>query len=263
MIYENIMKKNIVAGLGEIGMPILKLISRQSATVGYDTNPKLVNHRQLSRYESLETEVLHVCIPFSKFETNVRTLFKQFKPGLIVIHSTVPPGTTAKIQKRLPVPVIYSPTRGVHGRMLKDLRRYTKCFALERDAPRSRWAVSRFTKLMERCNVRTERMSKPITLELAKIVVDTSYYGWLINYAQISKVIADRHGVDYDEMWKFSNEIHKYLGNRPKMFPGVIGGHCVLQNLELVDEKSLYRIGNINKMFAGERRTHKKTPSGK
>lgn len=146
--------------------------------------------------------------------------------------------------------------------MLKDLRRYTKCFALEGDAPKSRWAASKFTKLMEKCNVRTERVSKPITLELAKIVVDTSYYGWLINYAQISKMIADRHGVDYDEMWKFSDEIHKYLGNRPKMFPGVIGGHCVLQNLKLVDEKSLYKISNINKMFVGEQQTHEKTPSG-
>lgn len=256
------MKKNIVAGLGEIGSPILKLISKQCTTVGYDTNPELVNHRQHDTYGILETEILHVCIPFSKFETNVRALFKKFKPEMIVIHSTVSPGTTAKLQKRLPVPVLYSPTRGVHGRMLKDLRRYTKCFALERDAPKSRWATTKFTRLMEKCNVRTERVSKPITLELAKIVVDTSYYGWLINYAQISKMVADRHGVDYDEMWKFSDEIHRYLGNRPKMFPGVIGGHCVLQNLELVDEKSLYKIGNINKMFAGKQHTHEKTPSG-
>ena len=29
------------------------------------------------------------------------------------------------------------------------------------------------------------------------------------------------------EMWLFSDEIHKLLGNRPKMYPGdYIGGHC-------------------------------------
>jgi hypothetical protein len=39
-------------------------------------------------------------------------------------------------------------------------------------------------------------------------------------------VIAKKYGVDYDEMWSFSDDIHKFLGNRPKLFPGFIGGHC-------------------------------------
>ena len=219
-------KKNIVAGLGEIGGPILKLISKHCTAAGYDSNPKL-SDRHLDRYGDLETEMLHVCIPFSEFERNVCALFERFRPGLVVIHSTIPPDTTAKLQKMLPVPIIYSPVRGVHSRMLKDLKRYTKYFALEADAPRSRWAASAFSRLMGSCGIKTERMSKPVALELAKIVVDTSYYGWLINYAQLSKMIADKHGVDYDEMWKFADEIQKYLGNRPKMFPGIIGGHCL------------------------------------
>jgi hypothetical protein len=49
---------------------------------------------------------------------------------------------------------------------------------------------------MKKCNVKTKQMSSPITLELAKIVVDTTYYGWLINYAQISNLIAKKHGVE-------------------------------------------------------------------
>ncbi len=52
-------------------------------------------------------------------------------------------------------------------------------------------------------------VSKPITLELAKIVVDTSYYGWLITYAQLSNMIAIKNNIDYDEMWSFADEIHK------------------------------------------------------
>ena len=64
-------------------------------------------------------------------------------------------------------------------------------------------------------------MSKPETLELAKILCDTSYLGWLINYSQISNMIAKSYGVDYDEN-KFSDEIHKFLGNRPKLYPGFI-----------------------------------------
>ena len=39
------------------------------------------------------------------------------------------------------------------------------------------------------------------------------------------------------------------LGNRPKMFPGFIGGHCVIPNLELMDENSLNQINKINEFF--------------
>ncbi len=85
--------------------------------------------------------------------------------------------------------------------------------------------------LNDELGIKTKKISTPLTLELSKIVVDTSYYGWLINYAQISKIIADKFHVDYDEMWTFSDEIHKFLNNRPKMFPGFIGGHCVIPNL--------------------------------
>ena len=247
------MKKNIVAGLGEIGGPMLKLISKHCMAAGYDTDPKQAEPGKLDMYKNQRTETLHVCIPYYRFGARVSALVKKFDPELVVIHSTIPPNTTSRLQKRMPIPVIYSPTRGVHGRMIKDIQRYTKYFSLEKNAPRYRWAAATFTKLMKKCNVKTKSMSSPITLELAKIVVDTSYYGWLINYAQISKMIADRHGVDYDEMWKFSDEIHKYLGNRPKMFPGFIGGHCVIPNLELVDEEQLYSIDRINNIFANSK----------
>jgi len=93
-------------------------------------------------------------------------------------------------------------------------------------------------------------MSDPITLELAKIVVDTTYYGWLINYAQLSNIVARKHNVDYDEMWQFSDEIHKFLGNRPKMFPGFIGGHCVIPNLSLINEESFWQIDKINNLYS-------------
>jgi len=93
-------------------------------------------------------------------------------------------------------------------------------------------------------------MSKPETLELAKIVCDTSYLGWLVNYAQISNVIAKDFNVNYDEMWEFSDEIHKILGNRPKMFPGFIGGHCVIPNLELIHNQTLDLINKMNNTYA-------------
>ena len=172
--------------------------------------------------------------------------------------------------------------------MLRDLKRYVKFYSIYDDAPNSKWASKTFQNRLKKSNIKYQKMSNPLTLELAKIlgenpppigvnlvlfdgedmgirgenetfcqgsryfakiICDTSYYGWLINYAQISKIITEKENVDYDEMWKFSDEIHKILKNRPKMFPGFIGGHCVIPNLELINDNSLNQISTINDIF--------------
>jgi len=248
-----------VAGLGEIGSPILKIISKNVPVVGYDLNKKLMNKKKPSKYQNLETSFLHICIPFTtNFTSSVISLYKKFNPEAIVIHSTVSPYTTKKLQAKLNIPIIYSATRGVHKRMLNDLRRYTKFYSIESNAPRKNWASINFSKLMKKCGIKTKKMSSPLTLELAKIIVDTSYYGWLINYAQLSNMIAIQNKVDYDEMWSFADEIHKFLGNRPKMYPGFIAGHCVIPNLELIDHKTLNLINEINSDYAHVLKKRKK-----
>ena len=134
--------------------------------------------------------------------------------------------------------------------MLKDLKRYTKFFSISKNAPRKKWAVSNFRSKFQKAGVKTKKMSKPETLELAKIICDTSYLGWLVNYAQISNNIAKEFNVNYDEMWEFSDEIHKILGNRPKLYPGFIGGHCVIPNLELIHNQTLDLISKMNNTYA-------------
>ena len=245
------MKKDIVAGLGEIGLPILKLISKKESAAGYDLDKKLMNEKKFKKLEKLQTRFLHIAIPVTKnFKSNVIELHDKFLPEYIVIHSTIIPGTTEQIQKKLKIPIIFSATRGVHKRMLKDLQRYTKFFAISKTAPKKELAVIQYRKTMKKCGIKTQRMSKPETLELAKILCDTSYLGWLINYAQLTNTIAIQHNVDYDEMWKFSDEIHELLGNRPKMFPGFIGGHCVIPNLDLMQNQTLNLIKTINQKYS-------------
>jgi len=247
---NKIMKKDIVAGLGEIGLPILKLITKNENVVGYDLNKKLMDEKKFMKFECVQTRFLHITIPVNKnFNSNVIHLYKKFQPECIVIHSTISPGTTEVIQKKLNIPLIFSATRGVHKRMIRDLQRYTKFFAISKNAPKKDWAVYQYRKTMKKCGIKTHQMSKPETLELAKILCDTSYLGWLINYAQLTNTIALEHNVDYDEMWKFSDEIHEILGNRPKMFPGFIGGHCVIPNLDLIQNQTLELIKTINKKY--------------
>ena len=244
------MKKDVVAGIGEIGKSILKILSKDNIVVGFDLNPDLMDKRKIERYKNLKTSFMHIAIPVTgKFINDVLKLYKKFQPECIIIHSTIRPGTTKILQQKLPIPVIYSATRGVHKRMIYDLKRYTKFFVISPNAPRGKWASSRYVKMMKRCGIKTKKMTKPETLELAKIICDTSYLGWLVNYAQLSNMIANEYGVNYDEMWSFTEEIQKFLGNRPKMYPGIIGGHCVLPNLVLINNEKLDQIKKINSYY--------------
>ena len=134
--------------------------------------------------------------------------------------------------------------RDRHKRFLNDIKKYTKFISFD-DAN----IDSKIKKDLENRFEKVDWMSTTKTAELAKILVDTTYYGWLINYAQITKMICEKEDVDFEEMWKFADEIHENLGNRPKMFPGIIGGHCVIPNLNLVEYENLDMIKTINEMY--------------
>ena len=247
------MKKDVVIGLGEIGLPIYKILSKHFPVEGVDINPVL--NKEKSSLKDHDIDFVHFCIPFSKnFFNIIKKYEKKLNPEAIVIHSTISPKTTEKLQKMIKSPVLYSATRGVHKRMLNDLKRYTKFYSVYNSASNANRVSKMYEQRMKKCGIKTKKLSDPLTLELAKIVVDTSYYGWLINYAQISKIISDKYGVNYDEMWSFSDEIHKFLKNRPKMFPGFIGGHCVIPNLELIDNELLNQIDKINKNFGKKKK---------
>src|SRR4029077_7995535 len=129
----------------------MQLISKNILTAGYDKNEKLIDNKKYQRYVHLKTRLLHICIPFSKkFAEDVVNLSKRFQPEGIIIHSTISPGTTQKIQSLLSIPIIYSATRGVHKRMLNDLKRYTKFYAIEQNAPRKNWTITTYEQLMKK-----------------------------------------------------------------------------------------------------------------
>ena len=44
-----LLKKDVVAGLGEIGNPILQLISKVHPTIGYDINDSLVDKTKIKK----------------------------------------------------------------------------------------------------------------------------------------------------------------------------------------------------------------------
>ena len=238
---------DIILGMGEVGETLFDLlVDRKFDCIGIDLeSSKCKNYNENKIIEN--PQYLHVCLPgeLEKFTDIVIEWINKIKNiQVVVIHSTVKPGTTKSIQERSSIPILFSPVRGVHRRFLDDIKKYTKFISFDNTE-----INSEIKKDLENRFEKVEWMSTTKTAELAKILVDTTYYGWLINYAQITKMICEKENVDFDEMWKFADEIHENLGNRPKMFPGIIGGHCVIPNLNLVEYENLDVIKTINEMY--------------
>jgi len=238
---------DIILGMGEVGETLFDLlVDRKFDCIGIDLNDsKCKNYTENEIIEN--PQYLHVCLPgeLEKFTDIVIEWINKIKNiQVVVIHSTVKPGTTKTIQERSSIPILFSPVRGVHRRFLDDIKKYTKFISFDDTE-----INSKIKKDLENRFEKVDWMSTTKTAELAKILVDTTYYGWLINYAQITKMICEKENVDFDEMWKFADEIHENLGNRPKMFPGIIGGHCVIPNLNLVEYKNLDMIKTVNEMY--------------
>jgi UDP-N-acetyl-D-mannosaminuronate dehydrogenase len=238
---------DIILGMGEVGETLFDLfVERNFECIGIDVNDsKCKNYSKNSIIEN--PEFLHVCLPgeltgFEDITSNWIDNLKDLKA--VLVHSTVIPGTTKNIQKKSKVPILFSPIRGVHKRFSEDIKKYTKFISSDTDL------IDQSIKSdLEKRFHKIDWMSTTKTAELAKILVDTTYYGWLINYAQITKMICEKEGVDFDEMWKFADEIHENLSNRPKMYPGIIEGHCVIPNLNLMDFENLNTIKKINELY--------------
>jgi len=238
---------DIILGMGEVGETLFDLlVDRKFDCIGIDLDDsKCKNYTENEIIEN--PQYLHVCLPgeLEKFTDIVIEWVNKIKNiQVAVIHSTVKPGTTKTIQEKSSIPILFSPVRGVHRRFLDDIKKYTKFISFDGTE-----INSKIKKDLENRFEKVDWMSTTKTAELAKILVDTTYYGWLINYAQITKMICEKENINFDEMWKFADEIHENLGNRPKMFPGIIGGHCVIPNLNLVEYENLDMIKTVNEMY--------------
>ena len=212
----------VVVGLGEVGRPILELVSQEHEAVGVDVSPPVGRIEQV--------DVLHVCYPFEidDFVGDTTRYIELYKPALTIINSTVGIGTTRAIGERTGTGVVNSPVRGKHAHMLEELRLYTK-FVGATDPHAGEQAAQHFQSV----GVKTKILSSPEATELAKLT-ETTYFGLLIAWAQEVERYCAQVGADYNEVVSFYQEI-KYLPP-VKYFPGIIGGHCVMPNIKILSK---------------------------
>jgi len=213
-------KAVLVVGLGEIGRPILQLLSERYTVTGVDIEP-------LSR-PIQNLDVMHICFPFEirDFVGDTARYIERFRPALTVINSTVAVGTTRAVAERTGAELVHSPVRGKHARMLDELQKYTK-FVGGIDSSSSKHAAEHF----QAAGLKTKILAAPEATELAKLT-ETTYFGLMVSWAQEVERYCDLSGLSYEEIVSFYDEIPFFPST--KYFPGVIGGHCVMPNIQIL-----------------------------
>jgi len=231
-------EKVLIIGLGEIGHTLFALLNetKESFVVyGLDLdNSKMKALGQSKEKITGKIDTLHVCLPCGsqeKFSEVVEGYVDQFNPKLAIINSTVPPGTTLKVAEKCKCLVAHSPARGVHKsaeHMIWEMKRWTK-YVGGANAAAAKAAQMHFKKL----GLKVKVLKSCRETELAKLF-ETTYRAWMIACFQEMHRISKAFDADFNETVDFLEDTHRVRFDRPIMFPGVIGGHCLIPNTELL-----------------------------
>ncbi len=231
----------LIIGLGEIGHTLFALYREakeakdEFAVYGLDVDQEKMKALGQSKDNvPAKVDTLQVAIPCGsplKFVETISGYVNQYKPKLTVINSTVPPGTTLKVAANCKCLVAHSPSRGVHitdEHMVWEMKRWTK-YVGGADTAASKAAKAHFEKL----GLKVKALKSCRETELAKLF-ETTYRAWMIACFQEMHRISRAFDADFDEAVDFLEDTHKERLDRPVMFPGVIGGHCLIPNTELL-----------------------------
>lgn len=222
--------KSLIIGNGQIGSAIHEVL-------GGDVQDKEVVY--CGKYD-----ILHICFPYSReFIDEVRKYKNINDPEYIVIHSTVPIGTSSIVG------AFHSPMRGVHPNLAKSLRIFVKYLAPHSNVLKTYFEIH---------GIKIKEVDKPETTEFTKIY-GTTQYGVNILLEKWAYKFCKENGLDYDIAYIDANETYKEgyeklgMGNvaRPilKHIDGKIGGHCVVQNCDLLDSPFTELIKKMNDSF--------------
>lgn len=212
--------KNLVIGLGQIGSAIKEVLNCDA----YDPYKGITDVQDYY-------DTLHVCIPYSDdFIAQIQDYQFKFRSNLTIIHSTVPIGTSDILHS------VSSPVRGVHPHLVEGVRTFIKYFGGTKSATAG--------KIFSDLGIQVYNHEDSRTIEALKLW-DTTVYGFNIVLEKAIYEYCKENNLDFDTLYTHSNrtynEGYEKLGmSQFKKYvlthkDGKIGGHCVINNCDLVD----------------------------
>ena len=177
---------HLIIGHGEVGTAIKDIIK--------DSGNKfdiLIN--DLSPQEETSFDFIHLCYPDSPNFVKIAQAYtkKYTSPdSIIIIHSTINPGTTQKVAEFFPR-VAYSPIRGTHPNLKLHILHFQK-FVATTDSS----VAEEVEKLYETLNIPINlTIEDPISLEFAKNL-NTTFFMHLIIFTQAVAKLARDHDLN-------------------------------------------------------------------
>ena len=222
-----------IIGYGEVGKAIEKL-----AKPKYNVYCRDLSFDQIGDHP---IKILNLCFPYGPmFVPTAVTAIMGLKPKLVIIHSTVKPGTTRSIYHQTHIPIAHTPIMGVHPHLAKYQKAFSKIIGAI-DEPTFSRVKAFWTNLGAK---KTIRFDRPEESELGKIIC-TTYYGWNIVFNKAVKQLSTKHKVNFEQIYHQINQVYNagYKTTLPhvtrpdlKFVEGKIGGHCVLPNAAFMQE---------------------------
>lgn len=228
------MRKILIAGLGEVGTAHANLLStvKSFEVKGIDLDESRVPEKWRVSDENYQADILVLAMRHHpEYVKTVSDYIEKYKPQIVHVLSTVPPGTCAKIGHG----ASHSTTRGVHPHLEEGLLNIVKHVG----GP-SAEAMSRIFALAGiRCY--THALAK--TTEVGHILNNVAYGVNLMLADEMQKVCRE-FGVDYFQAvmgyTATNNDGYIALDQASKvrmiLTPpnGRIGGHCLKQSANLI-----------------------------
>ena len=222
-MHEKIFKQLII-GNGEVGQSLYQYLLLQKQNVQIRDKE---NNSKLQHYD-----IIHICYGYStEFVQHSKEYIKQYSPTYTIAHSTVPIGTCKQIN------AIHSPVRGIHPHLAKSIETFVKYFGgMQIDKELTQWIEATFDNyhIVNDSNV-TEALK----------LWSTTQYGLMILLEKEIHAFCKNHNLPFDIIYSDSNETYnegyeklgfpQYTKPILKEHPGKIGGHCVIQNCELLN----------------------------
>ena len=233
--------KTLIVGNGNIGSALKKVLDKRGGENRKSGMIDILDNNYQEKVRDTKCKNLHICIPYSKgFIKNCLRYIEYFTPNLCVIHSSVPVGTTEKINNMSPnnTYIVHSPVRGQHPKLVESLKLFIKYVGTDDIG-------AYFATKREMSNIKTEWIKSSKTTELGKLL-STSYYGICISWHREMERFCKHFGVDFEDTVSNFNKSYnagykKLRPNvvRPVLTPpkGMIGGHCVVQNAKLLSKQ--------------------------
>lgn len=226
--------RSLIVGGGEIGSSLAEClkgtyeVSIADTDLTKDTKPE-------GKYD-----IMHICFPPSdSFDSFVIYNHMKFEPKYTVIHSTVAPGTTARLNQQIGN-VVHSPVEGRHPNLTKSIQTFGKFIGAEDMAVGI--AVAQY---FEKAGLKPVVVEGSVNTELGKIM-STTRLGWDVVFMKEVARLCVVHGADFEKVYtaytKNYNQGYADMDqvafskfHRPVLenMPGGIGGHCVMNNLKL------------------------------